>query len=493
VTSLSTEDPESSREGELLAEKYQLLCKLGEGGMGVVYEARHVLVGRHFAVKLLHRALAQNREAVLRFQREAQAAGALDCENVVAITDFGFSAEGAPYMVMDLLKGETSRALIAREGPLPVPRAVSLVLQACYAIDAAHARGIIHRDLKPDNLFVSRRSDGTDSVKVLDFGIAKLRSESQALISTQAGQVIGTLCYMPPEQVRGDKTIDHRADLYALGAILYECLTGQVPHPGTEAHHVIYHVLQEAPVDVDTIRPGLPAGLAGVVHRALAREPDDRYQSAVELMTALAPYANAGLSTVLAVSAQVETRLAAPRDATISVDPGAGVLAAATHSTERALVSTKSTGPSKRAPAVVVAFALVAVAVLLLWALWHSAPVSPAATAPLREPPASSATTPRSAATPKVAPSAPVPPPPEVLPAPIAQGVSAERPSVRPDTPAQEQGVDAGAPAVRTKASVRHAPRAPGKLAPQPALTPGENAARTSSQRITFERDNPYK
>ena len=200
MTSASVGAPESCREGEILAGRYQLVRKLGEGGMGLVYEARHLLVGRHFAVKLLHRALAQNREAVLRFHREAQAAGALDCENVVAVTDFGSTDDGSPYMVMELLKGETSRALLEREGVLPVPRAVHILLQAANAIGAAHAHGIIHRDLKPDNLFVTRRTDGTDLVKVLDFGIAKLRSESHTLISTQEGQIIGTLCYMPAER-----------------------------------------------------------------------------------------------------------------------------------------------------------------------------------------------------------------------------------------------------------------------------------------------------
>ena len=290
MTSEDELPPEPSRAGQVLSGKYELVRKLGEGGMGVVYEAKHVLVGRHFAVKLLQRELARNREAIARFQREAQAAGALDTEHVAGITDFGFADDGAPYMVMELLRGEDTRSLLEREGPLPVPRAVHLVRQACHALAVAHARGIIHRDLKPDNLFVTRRSDGSDLVKVLDFGIAKLRHESQTPVTTQAGQMLGTLAYMPPEQVRGDKDIDHRADIHALGAILYECLTGKLPHPGNLTHVIIYHILNEPPVPVAELRPGLPPELALVVHQALARDPKDRQQSVEELAQALAPF-----------------------------------------------------------------------------------------------------------------------------------------------------------------------------------------------------------
>jgi serine/threonine protein kinase len=497
VTSVSAGTPESAREGEILAGRYQLVRKLGEGGMGLVYEARHVLVGRHFAVKLLHRTLAQNREAVLRFHREAQAAGALDCENVVDVTDFGFTDDGSPYMVMELLKGETSRALIEREGMLPVPRAVHLLLQAANAIGAAHARGIIHRDLKPDNVFVTRRADGTDLVKVLDFGIAKLRSESQTLISTQAGQMMGTLCYMPAEQVRGDKEIDQRADIYALGAILYECLTGRIAHPGAEAHHVIYHVLHEDPVAVDTLRPGLPEGLGTIVHTALSREARDRYQSAAELSDALLPYAGAPLSAGRASAPSLDALAAGPalQDTQVAeVHASAGTL----QSTEQAVVSTRSSAPRTRARAAVLALTGLGVAVLAglaIWALWGSGSTARSTSQPSREVGSINAadSPPRAPAEPENAPQrrAPAAAEPQVT----VSDVSATRPSVRPNTVTARSASSRHPLAKETKASPKAVLPArtsrPG--AAEPAGTAKNEAANQRPQPVTFERSNPYQ
>jgi hypothetical protein len=487
---------ESSREGEVLAGRYELVRKLGEGGMGLVYEARHLLVGRHFAVKLLHRALAQNREAVLRFHREAQAAGTLDCENVVDITDFGFTDDGSPYMVMELLKGETSRALLQREGVLPVPRAIHLLLQAAHAIGAAHARGIIHRDLKPDNLFVTRRTDGTDLVKVLDFGIAKLRSESQTLISTQEGQMMGTLCYMPAEQVRGDKEIDHRADIYALGAILYEFLTGRVPHPGAEAHHVIYHVLHEDPAAVDQLRSNLPDGLAAVVHRALSRDPGDRYPSAAELIDALAPFAGASPWAGRASAPSMDRLIAGSVDqVTELAEAQAG--AETFQSTEQAVVSTGSATPRARFRTSVLALVGLGVVLagLAIWVLWgKSSPARSAGDQP-------SEVVSMSAPAPPLAPAPPPEKAPErgssagAEPQVTVSEVSATRPSARPNTTsgalvssrhrlAQEAKVSSQAP--RAVPTSRQA-------VPQPARTaPGEPAGERPHS-VTFERSNPYQ
>ncbi len=205
---------------------------LGSGGMGEVYEAQHSSIGRRFAIKFLHPLLAGNSEVVARFQREAQAAGGLENENIAAVVDIGTADDGAPYLVMEYLEGEDLAHLLVRGGPLPVPRAAYIIIQACRGLAAAHSRGIVHRDLKPENLFICKRNDGSDLVKVLDFGIAKLHTGRPGTGLTQTGTTMGTPFYMSLEQARGAKEVDHRTDIYALGVILYEILSGTKPHPG---------------------------------------------------------------------------------------------------------------------------------------------------------------------------------------------------------------------------------------------------------------------
>lgn len=280
-----------TRTGRVLAHKYRLLGTLGKGGMGEVYAAEHTFVKRRFAVKFLHEEFARDEQMIARFRREAQAAGSLENENIVAVTDFGYAeGDGTPFIVMEYLVGEDLRSLLMRTGRLSIQRAVDLVMQACRGVHAAHVRGFVHRDLKPQNLFITKRGDNTELVKVLDFGIAKLRGMTTSGESTKAGSVIGTLLYMPPEQLRGEKDIDHRADIYALGGILYETLTGSVPHPSDEAHTIMYKILYERPVPVMTLRPDVPAALAAVIEQALASDANDRFQSAAALLDALAPF-----------------------------------------------------------------------------------------------------------------------------------------------------------------------------------------------------------
>ena len=305
-----TESPERpSRAGELLADKYRIIRYLGEGGMGTVYEAQHAFVGRRFAVKILHAELTRADEMLERFTREARAAGALENENIASVIDFGHTGDGVPYIVMEYLVGEDLAKLLAREGQLPVPRAVNMIVQACRGLDAAHAAGVIHRDLKPENLFVCKRGDGSDLLKLLDFGIAKLAKPVGAggamgaggAISaigdgpppsvTRSGAAMGTPYYMPPEQAKGAKDLDHRADIYALGVILYEALSGQRPHPGDSYNSILYHILTQPVVPLGSLRRGLDPDLADVVHRALAFDPADRPGSAMELARALAPHA----------------------------------------------------------------------------------------------------------------------------------------------------------------------------------------------------------
>ncbi|HEX5102143.1 MAG TPA: protein kinase [Polyangiaceae bacterium] len=279
------------RIGEIVGGKYRVVRFLAAGGMGVVFEAQHTVVKRRFAVKFLRPELAEKRESLARFQREAQAAGALESEHLAAAVDFGIAADGSPFIVMEYLSGESVEALLAREGQLPVERATDLVLQACRGIQAAHAAGIVHRDLKPQNLYLCRREDRTDLLKVLDFGIAKLEAADQNSAATLTGTLLGTPAYMAPEQARGDKTIDHRADIYALGAIAYELLSGEKPHPGDSHNAVLHHIATQPAVPLDSVAKGVPKALSEAISRALESDPSARFPSADAFAQALTEFA----------------------------------------------------------------------------------------------------------------------------------------------------------------------------------------------------------
>ena len=276
------------RAGKVVGGKYRLSRRLGEGGMGEVYEAQHTVIGRRFAIKFLHAHLAQNPETMTRFRHEAETAGGIEHENIGAAVDFGTADDGTPYLVMEYLEGEDLARLLVRNGPLSVARTAYIIIQACRGLTAAHARGIVHRDLKPENLFICRRIDGSDLVKVVDFGIAKLRSK---VTVTQSGVTMGTPCYMSLEQAKGAKEVDQRTDIYSLGVILYEMLTGTRPYPGENYNEVLYNLFTTEPARVESLRPGVPAGLCDAVHRAMDREARNRFDSAAALADALVPYA----------------------------------------------------------------------------------------------------------------------------------------------------------------------------------------------------------
>lgn len=286
-----TDDAAARRVGALVGGKYRIARLLAQGGMGVVYEAQHAVVRRRFAVKFLRRELAERRDILTRFHHEAQAAGALESEHVAAAVDFGIAEDGAPYIVMEYLVGESLTALLGREARLPVGRAADLVAQAARGIAVAHAAAIVHRDLKPQNLFVCRRQDGTDLLKVLDFGVAKLQAADEMNAATRTGAVVGTVAYMSPEQARGDKTVDQRSDLYALGAILYELCSGRKPHPGDSPNAILHHIATQPAAPLESLAPDLPAALVAIISGALASDPAGRPASAEALATSLLPFA----------------------------------------------------------------------------------------------------------------------------------------------------------------------------------------------------------
>ena len=278
-------DDEDPLVGQLLDGSYEVLRVIGEGGMGKVYEARHTrLHTKRFAVKLLHHELARQPEVVTRFQREAEAASVLTHPNVVGVYDVNTSADGRPYIVAELLHGEDLGSYLERRGKLPTVEAVHIVRQVCHALGAAHAHGIVHRDVKPENVFLAGPSA---TVKVLDFGISKVAETSDGL--TKTGTVMGTPDYMAPEQARGDR-VDARADIYAVGAILYRALTGRKPFEGTDPMAILTAVLTQEPERPSTLEPSIPLSLELVVQRTMAKTPSERFQSMEALEQSLEPF-----------------------------------------------------------------------------------------------------------------------------------------------------------------------------------------------------------
>ena len=275
----------ATRRGEILGDTYRLLELVGAGGMAEVYSAEHLRLGRTFAVKVLRTGTSQH--SLRRFRREARAIARIDSEFVVGVIDCGEAGDGTPYLVMELLHGEDLRSLLDREGALPIPRAVHFVWEACQGLAAVHASSLIHRDLKPENLYVSKRANGQDWCRVLDFGIAKTDISSL----TAEGAVLGTLRYMAPEQLQDAAAAGPRVDIYALGAVLYECLTGVAPHRGATVQQLMFEVYNARIPSLEQYRAGIPEGLAFAVERALAKSPSERFADVQEFASAISPYA----------------------------------------------------------------------------------------------------------------------------------------------------------------------------------------------------------
>ena len=273
--------------GTTLSGRYLVTRKVGQGGMGEVYEATHTLIGKRVAVKVLLEKYARREAIVQRLEQEARLASSCQNEHIIDITDFGTTEDGRTFVVMEYLEGESLAECLAREHRLPEQRVLRLVSQAASALVAAHAKGIVHRDIKPENLFLLRRKD-QDFVKVVDFGISKsLRTSDEAEEQprlTQTGMVLGTPLYMSPEQARGDDELDARVDVYALGVIMYEATTGRVPFIGNNYLSVISQVLNEEPKPLREVRADLSEEFEAVVLRAMSKDRADRYASATDLL-----------------------------------------------------------------------------------------------------------------------------------------------------------------------------------------------------------------
>ena len=275
--------PEESDElvGTTIDARYEVQKVLGEGGMGLVYKARHVVLDKPLALKVLRPDVSRDQEIITRFQQEARSASAIGNQHIIDITDFGTLANGSTYFIMEFLDGTDLTGAIEEGGTLEPVRIVHVAKQLCQALGAAHDAGIVHRDLKPDNIYLIRRGGDSNFVKVLDFGIAKVGGSSSKL--TRAGQVFGTPHYMSPEQCAGSG-VDHRTDIYALGIIMYEMSTGDVPFDADNLMGILTKHLYEEPVRPRDRNPSIPEELELVILKAIAKQADVRYQTMYELL-----------------------------------------------------------------------------------------------------------------------------------------------------------------------------------------------------------------
>ena len=299
--------------------------------MGVVYEAEHTVTGRRVAVKLLRQAGPGNDEAFARFQREARVAGSIDSPHIAQVLDAGRDpTTGWPFMVMELLAGEDLGQTATRLGPLPVELALRIVAQACAGLAKAHASGVVHRDIKPANLYLTRRDGGEVLVKVVDFGIAKLLpgdlGASAHSQETRTGSILGTPQYMAPEQAKGLKSIDHRADVWSMGAVLYRLLTGRTPHADVDTlGQLVVAICTEEPLPVQEFAPWVPAEVAAITHGALRIDPRARFQTAAAMLEAIRALLPGGTSTLheslFVPLSPAERAQTAPRGVVVA-DPG---------------------------------------------------------------------------------------------------------------------------------------------------------------------------
>ncbi len=290
---------------EILNGEFRIIEKIGTGGMGSVYRANQAAMNRLVAVKILHPKLANRRDLVSRFSREAKAMSHLTHPNTVKVLLYGELEDGSLYIVMEHLEGKNQNQTVRTEGPMSFDRALPILVQVCGALEEAHRNGIVHRDLKPENIFLCNQGGLRDFPKVLDFGLAKVTEREMrpgSIILTQEGMVFGTPEFMSPEQAQG-RTLTPASDIYSLAVILYELLTGKLPFDArTPVEYLQLHVTAP-PIPLNERVPGkvFPVGLASVIARALAKKPEDRYRSAAELAAALKPLVSTtrGLSSII--------------------------------------------------------------------------------------------------------------------------------------------------------------------------------------------------
>jgi serine/threonine-protein kinase len=278
--------------GQVVCGKYRIERQIGRGGMGIVLAATHLHLGNLVAIKVMRRDLLPDDRALDRLLIEARAAARVRSDHVARVLDVGLLETGSPFIVMEYLEGENLADLLDRQGALGLEEAAAFMMQCCLALAEVHIAGMIHRDLKPGNIFIARQLDGSATVKIVDFGISKHIGDARERGAVTSPQVLGSPFYMSPEQMRAE-SVDERSDIWGLGAILFEMLTGRPPFLGDTLPEVYAAVLNHSPPQVDSLRPGVPAELDDVVQRCLEKDPARRYRDVAALATALAPFAGA--------------------------------------------------------------------------------------------------------------------------------------------------------------------------------------------------------
>lgn len=272
--------------GHTLSDRYRLLRLLGRGGMGSVYLGRHLIVGKPVAVKVLDATCAQDDHGFKRLFREAQAAASIGHPNIIDVQDVGMTPSGDPFLVMEYLEGEDLSGLMLRKKTLSLAEVCGVMEPVLSALAAAHAKGIVHRDLKPANIYLVGRSQATPMVKLIDFGVSKFVGATDQAKLTLPGAVLGTPAYMSPEQARGQSEVDERADLYAVGVMLFQMLTGKLPFEGSNYNDLIFKIVYDEPSLFDTKLEELPAEIRMIIAKAMRKDPNERYQSSAELLEA---------------------------------------------------------------------------------------------------------------------------------------------------------------------------------------------------------------
>jgi serine/threonine-protein kinase len=449
--------------GEVIAGKYRIERVIGSGGMGMVVAAWHVQLDQHVAVKLLHSETAGSGDATERFRREARAAARIRSEHVARVIDIGIWTGGIPYIVMEYLDGNDLAAELSMRGPIPPEEIADYMMQAIEALAEAHAVGIIHRDLKPGNLFLARRADGTRLIKVLDFGISKHTAAAGEAALTRTSSLIGSPLYMSPEQMRSARTVDARADIWSLGAIMFELLTGRTPFGGETVIEACTAILNDALPSITQLRPDTPPQLESIIRRCLEKDRNHRYPSVGDLATELAGFSPASRvhaeralrvlgtggsrqSGQIPVSMQSgavtpsgSNPIAAPIPSNLMVTPGGTPAPVAGPSTGASWEATGSRSKTRRWPLVVVVAAVLAVIAAVGYREFAPSSASPAppagpvAPTPTPEPPSVTKTEPAPAVEAPEPPSATAPPVVSVVPS--APAVVKPRPGTRPPKP----------------------------------------------------------
>jgi eukaryotic-like serine/threonine-protein kinase len=455
-------DPEETvmalEPGQIIEGKYRILRLLGEGGMGAVYEGENVRIHRKVAIKVLHQEVAANADVVKRFEREAQAAGRIGSDHIVEVLDLGNLPDGDRFMVMEFLEGDSLSERIKQRGRIPAAEIAPIVVQLLEGLGAAHVAGIIHRDLKPDNVYLLKSKKGqADFVKILDFGISKFNALSgeSAMSMTRTGSVMGTPFYMSPEQAKGAKDLDVRSDLYSTGVILYEAVTGQVPFNAETFNELIFKIVLEVPPPPEQLVPDLDPAFGSVMRKAMAREREDRFQTAQEFAQALTDWQATGTGVAAGATGAVAAQA-----------PGAvpGVAPALGATGTSASWSNTGGGQTKKSPVIaigaVVAIGLLGLGGFVAFKTLNKAPsvTDVAAAAPAPE---------------TVAPAAPQPPVPTVAAAPSASAEPAVSVAAASASAAPEPAPAPTAEAKKAAAPVtRHVTKkAPSSASPPAAAT----------------------